>query len=195
MRANAIEARGFAQVILSDIEALELMIERGEVPELAALALHNGTVWRWNRACYWVTDGKPHLRIENRVLPGGPTVLDEVANAALFYGLMVRLDDQYGDVSERVFFTDAKNNLLSAARRGLHGRFQWLDGRHVVARDLLMQELIPAAREGLVQLGVAGKDVERYIGVIEQRVQSDRTGARWLLQNLAMAKPCDGFGR
>lgn len=161
------------------------VLERGEVPELAALALHNGTVWRWNRACYGITDGKPHLRIENRILPGGPTVLDEVANAALFYGLMIRLDEQYGDVSKRLSFADAKTNLLSAARRGLHGRFQWLDGRSVIARDLLLEELIPAASEGLSQVGVSAEDVERYLGAIEQRVQSDQTGARWLLRNLA----------
>ena len=161
------------------------VLERGEIPELAALALHNGTVWRWNRACYGITDGKPHLRIENRILPGGPTVLDEVANAALFYGLMIRLDGQYGDVSTRLPFSDAKTNLLSAARRGLHARFQWLDGRGVVARDLLLEELIPAAREGLSQVGVSDEDVERYLGVIEQRVESEQTGARWLLQSLA----------
>ncbi len=161
------------------------VLERGEVPELAALALHNGTVWRWNRACFGMTGSKPHLRIENRVLPGGPTVLDEVANAALFYGLMIRLDEQVGDVSKRLLFADAKTNLLSAARRGLHARFQWLDGRNIVARDLLVQELIPAAREGLLQVGVSAKDVERYLGVIEQRVQCEQTGARWLLENLA----------
>lgn len=161
------------------------VLERGEVPELAALALHNGTVWRWNRACFGMTGDKPHLRIENRVLPGGPTIVDEVANAALFYGLMIRLDEQVGDVSERLSFADAKTNLLSAARRGLHARFQWLDGRNIVARDLLIEELIPAAKEGLLQVGVAAKDAERYLGVIEQRVQSKQTGARWLLENLS----------
>jgi CBS domain-containing protein len=172
-------------MMIPELEDSVEVLGRGEVPELAALALHNGTVWRWNRACYGITNGKPHLRIENRILPGGPTVLDEVANAALFYGLMIRLDEQYGDVSEKLSFADAKTNLLSAARRGLHGRFQWLDGRNVIARDLLLEELIPAAGEGLSQVGVSGKDVDRYLGVIEQRVQSEQTGARWLLQNLA----------
>lgn len=175
------------QVIMtrSSLEDPMEMLERGGVPELAALALHNGTVWRWNRPCYGITDGKPHLRIESRVLPGGPTVLDEVANAALFYGMMIALDEEYGDVGQRLPFSEARTNFLSAARSGLSSRFRWLDGRSVDARELLTGELIPAAREGLFQVGVPGEDVERYLGVIEARVETGQTGAQWLLDTVS----------
>ncbi|HKP47800.1 MAG TPA: hypothetical protein VJT50_14465, partial [Pyrinomonadaceae bacterium] len=70
------------------------VLSRGETPSLSALRMHNSTVWRWNRACYGVANGVPHLRIENRALPSGPTVQDEVANAAFFTGLMVAMPRQ-----------------------------------------------------------------------------------------------------
>jgi hypothetical protein len=80
---------------------------RGEAPLLSALRMHNGTVWRWNRACYGVAEGIAHLRIENRALPSGPTVQDEMANAAFFVGLMVALPQEYGDIAKRLSFDDA----------------------------------------------------------------------------------------
>jgi CBS domain-containing protein len=147
--------------------------------------LHNGTVWRWNRACYGVVGGRAHLRIENRALPAGPTVLDEVANAALFYGLMVALDAEYGDVAERLSFHDARVNFLAAAQHALRARVTWLDGRRIGVRELLLEELIPAARSGLERVGVPDEDRNRYLDVIEERVASGRTGARWLLDSLA----------
>ncbi|HEY0936369.1 MAG TPA: glutamate--cysteine ligase, partial [Trebonia sp.] len=61
-------------------------LERGAVPQLGELSLHNGTVYRWNRPVYAAVDGRPHLRVENRVLPAGPTVADVLANAAFYYG-------------------------------------------------------------------------------------------------------------
>jgi CBS domain-containing protein/gamma-glutamyl:cysteine ligase YbdK (ATP-grasp superfamily) len=154
------------------------------IPELSALCLHNGTVWRWNRPCYGITEGRPHLRIENRALPAGPTIIDEVANAALFYGLMQRYETDAADVPRRLAFEDAKVNFFAAAQHGLDARFIWLDGRRLGARELLRQELVPNAREGLEALQVPAEDIERYLGVIEGRVSSGRTGARWLLDSL-----------
>lgn len=159
-------------------------VERGEVPSLVALCVHNGTVWRWNRPCYGVSNSSPHLRIENRVLPAGPTVLDEVANAALFYGMMLELDESYGDVSRRMLFEDAKANFLAAARYGIDAGFTWIDGNHILARDLLLEELIPAARRGLTRVAVPARDIGRYLDVVEERVRSGRTGSRWLLEAL-----------
>lgn len=168
----------------SDESPLE-MLDRGEVPPLKSLRLHNGTVYRWNRPCYGITDGKPHLRIECRVLPAGPTVRDEVANAALFYGLMTELDAQYGDVSRRMQFDDAKANFVAAARYGLHARFRWIDGQAIGADELVLKHLLPAARKGLQAHGVDAADIDTYLGTIEARVQSGRTGAQWAFDSLA----------
>lgn len=160
------------------------ILRDGSIPELSALSLHNGTVWRWNRLCYGITDGKPHLRIENRALPAGPTIVDEVANTALFYGLMQGLETDADKIPRRIAFEDARLNLFSAAQHGLDTRFTWLDGRRLGARELLLQELIPVARSGLEALQVPSADIDYYLGIIEARAKSGRTGARWLLDSL-----------
>lgn len=154
-------------------------------PPLLALMKHNGTIWRWNRACYGVAGGVAHIRIENRVLPAGPTVIDEVANAALFYGLMAELPEAYGDIRARLSFDQAHANFLAAARDGLGASFDWLDQRRVDARTLLQDELLPIARRGLLRLEVPDDDIERYLGVLEARVRTRQTGSRWLLRALA----------
>jgi CBS domain-containing protein len=160
------------------------VLARGEIPRLRALCLHNGTVYRWNRPCYGVMDGVPHLRIENRVLPSGPTPLDEVANAAFFFGLMLALGDAEDDVTARMAFDDARGNFRAAARYGLHATFRWFDGRARPASELIRTELLPLARAGLLGRGVERADVERYLGVIDERVKADRTGAQWVLDSL-----------
>lgn len=176
----------FPVVLTCDAEPSPVdLVEQGKAPKLSALMLHNGTVWRWNRPCYGVAGGVAHLRIENRVLPAGPTVLDQMANAALFYGAMVALDGLSADIPQRLPFDAAKGNFIQAARQGLGARLTWLDGRGVEARALLLEELIPAAREGLQEIGVPADDIERYLGTLEARVDSRRTGARWMLEALA----------
>jgi len=167
-----------------DEPPLEL-IERGGIPKLSALCLHNGTVYRWNRPCYGVKDGIAHLRIENRVLPAGPTIVDEVANAAFFFGLMTAMGETHGDVSRVMDFDDAKENFMAAARYGLKARFQWLHGRSFSADELILDRLIPAAREGLTERGVDSGDVDRYLGVLEERVRRGRTGSQWALDSIA----------
>jgi CBS domain-containing protein len=160
-------------------------LARGEAPTLRALRLHNGTVYRWNRACYGVIDGRPHLRIEMRSLPSGPTPLDEVANAAFWYGLVCGLVAQVGDVRRTMAFDDAKSNFLSAARIGLAARLTWTDGRALPAPELILGHLLPLAREGLLGRGVDAADVDRTLGVVEQRVRSGRTGTMWALKSMA----------
>ncbi len=167
-----------------DEDPVEL-VRAGKIPTLRALCLHNGTVWRWNRPCYGITNGKAHLRIENRILPAGPTALDEIANAALFYGLMSRLDDEYGSVRERLNFADARANFLASAHEGLNAQLRWLDERRVSVRDLLLDELIPLAREGLAAVEVPDEEIDRFLGVIRKRVERGRTGAAWLLSSLS----------
>jgi len=161
------------------------VLARGGVPRLKALQLHNGTVWWWNRPCYGVTDGRPHLRIENRVIPAGPTPLDEAANAAFFIGLMQAVPEEYGDVSRLMPFDDCKDNLWRAARHGLGAQLIWIDGRDYPASALILERLLPLARRGLLDSGVDEADVARYLGTIEARVASGRTGAQWALGSLA----------
>jgi CBS domain-containing protein/gamma-glutamyl:cysteine ligase YbdK (ATP-grasp superfamily) len=171
-------------------DAME-QLRGGKVPELAALRLHNSTVWRWNRACYGVLGGRPHLRIEIRMLPSGPTVLDEVANAAFVFGLLVAIDREYGPVDKRFRFEDAKYNFLAAARHGLGSQLLWLDGERYPANTLILKELLPLARAGLKEVGIAPEDIDRYIGTIEERVRKDQTGSQWAFRALT-ALDCEG---
>lgn len=165
----------------SSMEALD----RGEVPTLDALRMHNGTVYRWNRPCYGISDGKPHLRIENRVLPAGPTVEDQIANTAFYLGLMIAYGEELDDVRRVMEFDDAKGNFMAAARYGLSAELRWLGGQRVNARDLILSDLLPRAREGLSFKGIERGAADRYLDLIEERVSSGRTGAQWALDSLA----------
>jgi CBS domain-containing protein len=160
------------------------VLARGETPLLSALRLHNGTVWRWNRACYGLTEGVPHLRIENRALPSGPTIVDEIANAAFFAGLMLAVPQTYGDISKRMVFDDAKLNFFRAARHGLDAHFQWIDGQSHGAAPLILEQLLPLARQGLTSSNVAGEEIDKYLGIVEERTRSRQTGARWIMKSL-----------
>jgi hypothetical protein len=148
------------------------------VPGLRELRLHNGTVWRWNRPVYDVQDGRPQLRIENRVLPSGPTAVDMVANAAFYYGLLRAVVDSDPAPWRQVPFATAERNLHRAARDGLAARLCWRGVDHPI--DQLTREvLLPAAATGLDAWGVDPGDRDRYLGVIEARVRCGRTGAAW----------------
>lgn len=163
-------------------------LERGEVPELHALQLHNGTVYRWNRPCYGITDGKPHLRIENRILSAGPTIRDEVASAAFWFGLVNGLNAEYEDVTALIDFDQVKHNFFAAARLGLLAQLVWLDGRRIPSGDLILNELIPLARRGLDQAGIDARTTATYLNIISERVITRQTGAEWQLKSLAEMK-------
>lgn len=180
------EIARFRVVLTKHIEEDSLaVLARGELPQLAALRLHNGTIWRWNRPCYGVNEGQAHLRIENRVVPAGPSIIDEVANAAFFFGLMTALPEEYGDVTRRMSFDDAKGNFHAAARHGLKAQFTWLNSASVPASTLILDQLLPLARAGLQQACIETADIQRYLDVIEERVQQDQNGALWMLRSLA----------
>ncbi len=164
------------------------LLRRGEAPALRALSVHNSTVYRWNRGCYGRTEGKPHLRIENRILPSGPTAQDEVANSAFWFGLMEGMVGRYEDVTERLPFEYANANFHAAAQLGLSAEFTWFDGEHIVARDLLLERLLPIAREGLERQEVDSRDADRYLDIIAQRVEKRQTGAHWLVQSWEATK-------
>jgi CBS domain-containing protein/gamma-glutamyl:cysteine ligase YbdK (ATP-grasp superfamily) len=161
------------------------VLARGETPSLTALRMHNSTVWRWNRACYGVMDGVAHLRIENRALPSGPTVQDEIANAAFFVGLMVAGPGTYGDITRRISFDAAKENFFAAARHGVNAHFSWLDGSNRTAASLILDELLPLAHAGLKHANVDSSDTDKYLGLLEERVRSGQTGSQWMLNSLA----------
>ncbi len=161
----------------------------GRIPKLQSLRLHNSTVYRWNRPCYGISDNKPHLRIENRVLPAGPTVLDSIANAAFWFGLMIGVADEYGDITQHMEFDDAKSNFLAAARLGMHAQFTWIGQEQPVsAQDVLSKQLLPLARQGLKSAKIDSRDINRYLNVIEGRISTGRTGSQWLIQSLAKMK-------
>ncbi len=161
------------------------VLDRGGVPNLTALRLHNGTVYRWNRACYGISEGKPHLRIEARAFPSGPSVLDEMATAAFFFGLMSSVSREVQDVQRVMRFDDARANFIAAARLGLQANLTWFHGKEYPAPVLIEEVLLPLAREGLKSANVDSADIDRYLGVVHERVKRNRTGARWSLDSLS----------
>lgn len=165
---------------------LLLPVDLGGPPEaLNHLRLQNGTIWRWNRPLVgFDEDGSPHLRIEHRVVPAGPSVVDTIANAALFYGLMAAITKQERGVEAKLDFARARDNFYTAAKHALDAPVAWLDGKTWNMQELLRRRLLPMAREGLQEVGCAGGDIDRYLGIIDERVRTGRTGARWQVQFL-----------
>lgn len=157
------------------------MIERGEIPKLKALNLHNGTVYRWNRPCYGVGGGKPHLRIENRYIPSGPTPTDAIANMVFWVGVMCGRPRAYDNIHEKWDFRDIKTNFYNAARYGMNTQFHW-NGSLISSHKLMLDELLPMAYKGLYKMGVSPKDVEYYLKIIENRINSNN-GSQWMVKS------------
>jgi len=161
----------------------EKVLAAGGVPHLPELRLHNGTIYRWNRPVYDVARGKPHLRVENRVLPAGPTTVDVMANAAFYYGAVTALAEAEDPVWERMTFRQAQDNLHTAARYGLEAQLVWpsVGGtvRTAGVRELVLDELLPLAVKGLDRLGIDPNDRDEFLGIIEARCQTGRNGATW----------------
>ncbi|MFF8606441.1 glutamate-cysteine ligase family protein [Streptomyces sp. NPDC015346] len=170
---------------ICDEEDPLLVLDRGGVPRLQELVLHNGTVYRWNRPVYGWVDGVPHLRVENRVLPAGPTVTDVVANAAFYYGLVRALAEEARPVWKRLPFEDAAANFEAACRHGIESELRWpRSGRSggvasVPAVRLVLDELLPLAASGLDAWHVEPADRDFYLGVIEERCRARVNGASW----------------
>ncbi len=154
-------------------------LERGDVPQLGELRLHNGTIYRWNRPIYDVVGDQPHLRVENRVLPAGPTVADVLANAAFYYGLLRVIADDERPVWSQMSFSAAEENFHAGARDGIEARVYWPGLGEVPAAELVLRRLLALAYEGLARWGVDTADAERLLGIIEQRCVLLRNGATW----------------
>ncbi len=164
---------------LVDDEEPEAMLDRGEIPKLPELRLHNGTVYRWNRPVYAVVDGRPHLRIENRLLPAGPTVVDILANAAFYYGLIRILGSEERPVWSAMSFSAAEENFHAGARDGLGAQVYWPSLGEVPVGELVVRRLLPIAHQGLKAWGIHDADRERLLGIIERRCVTGRNGATW----------------
>lgn len=180
----------FRVLISSDVEedAFE-KISKKIAPKLRALQVHNSTVYRWNRPCYGISpNGKPHLRIENRVIPAGPTVLDEVANAAFWLGAMMGMADKVDDITKHISWADVRDNFGKAARFGIDSNFTWFKDKKMGVCELVRKELIPIARAGLKKMKVVQKDIDRYMDVIEGRAKAHMNGARWQLRAFTKLK-------
>ncbi|MBT2391981.1 glutamate-cysteine ligase family protein [Streptomyces maoxianensis] len=164
---------------LCDEEDPQETIDGGDAPELGELTLHNGTIYRWNRPIYAVAHGKPHLRVENRVLPAGPTVADVLANGAFYYGLTRALVEEERTVWSRMSFSAAEDNLHAGARHGIDARLYWPGMGEVPVAELVLRRLLPMAHRGLELSGMDAAWREPLLGIIEQRCVTGRNGALW----------------
>ncbi|MBJ8348432.1 glutamate-cysteine ligase family protein [Antrihabitans sp. YC2-6] len=164
--------------VFSDEDPLA-MLERGEAPRLAELKLHNGTVYRWNRPIYDMVDGKYHLRLENRVLPACPSIIDTLADAAFYYGAVHSLAHADRPVWTQMSFDAAGENLRAGARCSFDARLYWPEVGWVSPQELVLRRLLPMAQAGLAAYGVDSDVIDRYLGVIEARCLSRRSGSGW----------------
>ncbi len=156
-------------------------LEAGRIPRLRALSLHNGTTYRWNRLCYGVTNGKPHVRIENRYMPSGPTTDDEIANMMFWVGLMHGRPKAYDAIHSKMDFKDVISNFFNAARYGMGAQFYW-DGKLISSKELLLDHFLPMAFRGLYSMNVEPRDAEHYLSIIEKRIRS-HSGSRWMVKS------------
>ena len=161
------------------------VLDQGDSPQLAEMSLHNGTIYRWNRPVYGVVDGRPHLRVENRVLPAGPTIADVMANAAFYYGLVRSLAEAQRPIWTQMSFATAAENLHEAARNGLDAQLYWPGVGDTPAAELILRRLLPLAREGMARWGVDEAVTRRLLRIVEQRCLTGQNGAAWQIATVA----------
>jgi Glutamate-cysteine ligase family 2(GCS2) len=171
------------------------VLEAGGVPSLGELRLHNGTVYRWNRPVYDVMNGRPHLRVENRVLPAGPTVIDMLANAAFYFGLTRQLAEEDRPIWSQLSFGAAEDNFHAGARRGIEATMYWPGAGDVAVTELVRDKLLAKAHAGLDRYGVAPALRDRLLGVIEGRCRKGRNGATWQTEAVWSAEHHRGLDR
>ena len=185
----------FPIVLTTDTHGNSLeALAAGKTPELKALRLHNGTVYGWNRPCYGISDtGLPHLRIECRYIPAGPSVMDEMADFAFWLGLMKGMPEQYSTICDTVLFQVAKANFYRAARSSLFSIFNWA-GQQISAPKLILEQLLPIAEQGLHLSGMESSEIDRYLSIIERRAMTRENGAIWMTRNFRKMAACYGTG-
>jgi len=169
--------------VTEDEDPLEVL-EGGGVPGLHELRLHNGTIYRWNRPIYDIANGVPHLRVENRLLAAGPTVIDTMANAAFYFGLVRALAEAERPLWSQMSFSAAEENFQTAARQGIEAQVYWPGVGQVRATELVLRRLLPLAYQGLAAWGVPDDEAKRFLGIIEQRCLLGTNGAEWFVNRL-----------
>lgn len=161
------------------------VIDRGEVPELAELRLHHGTTWPWNRAIFDHTDGG-HLRIEIRSMPAGPTAVDMCANGLFVIGAALAVLEDIPHLTSILPFHYTEHNFYRAAKYGIGADIIWPHKDQVQLQDTpllnVARDLLPRAREALLRTAVDEAEIHRLLGIIEGRIQTGMTGARWQRQ-------------
>jgi len=161
-------------------------LKAGKIPKLTALNLHNGTIYRWNRPCYGVGNGKPHVRIENRYIPSGPTTTDEMANFAFWVGLMKGRPAEFDNIPGTLDFEDVKSNFIRAARTGTESIMNW-KGKLIPLDRLVLEILLPISKTGLERMKIDNDDIDKYLGVIRDRLLKS-TGSQWMVTNYRYLK-------
>src|SRR5215216_6491726 len=180
---------------LCDDEDPVEVLERGETPALGELRLHNGSIWSWNRPVYEVVRGRPHVRVENRVLPAGPTVVDMLANAAFYYGLVRSLVEHERPIWSQMSFAAAADNFHTGARDGIDARVYWPGVGDVPVTELVLRRLLPLAHEGLERYGVDPHARDRLLGIIERRCVEEANGATWQSKTFRRLYEDEGLDR
>ena len=164
-----------------DVDSME-SLQNGIMPKLKALNLHNGTLYKWNRLCYGVHENVAHLRIENRYIPSGPSIKDEIANALFWVGVMQGMPEECKNIGDKMAFADARSNFINAARTGINTYFNWF-GEGISAKELALNILIPLAKKGLQKTHVNNNDINYYLDIIKSRIEKNVTGSKWLIRN------------
>ncbi|MEN8124062.1 MAG: CBS domain-containing protein [Bacteroidota bacterium] len=178
----------YTPILTSDFDEDSLnVLQKNKIPKLEALNLFNGTLYKWNRLCYGITNGVPHFRIENRYIPSGPTIDDEIANTVFWIGIMQGLPDKYKSIFNKMSFEDARGNFINAARTGINTYFIWFE-KVISAKDLILNELIPIAKNGLKKSNIAKNDIKKYLRIIEKRVEKGQTGSVWITKSNRILK-------
>ena len=182
------EARAYFERTAEDLRGVTIgaggfaVLDAGGVPQLRELLLHNGTIYRWNRPIYDTHGGRPHLRVENRILPAGPTICDTVANMAFYYGALHKFATEDRPVWTQMSFSAAETNVRHGARDGMFARLYWPGFNALSPDELVLRHLLPAANEGLEALGVSSSVSDHYLGIIEARCLNRQNGAMWQIE-------------
>jgi hypothetical protein len=114
-------------------------------------------------------------------------VVDVMANAAFYFGLVRVLAEADRPVWTQMSFNAAEENFHAGARDGIDAYLFWPGLGTVPATELVLRRLLPLAHQGLDRAGVDPVQRDRLLGVIERRCVKAMNGASW--QVAAASRP------